>query len=60
MLNFFDLFNRLNMAKTSNSYAKDVGKKTSFYEFYPESQNIWTVEDPVSLNCEKNLKRHLL
>ncbi|XP_072028315.1 uncharacterized protein [Amphiura filiformis] len=41
-----DFVFRVNRAITSGKYAQDVGRKTSFYEFFPESQNVWAVEYP--------------
>ncbi|XP_071954545.1 CMP-N-acetylneuraminate-beta-galactosamide-alpha-2,3-sialyltransferase 1-like isoform X1 [Antedon mediterranea] len=40
-----DVVFRLNRAKSSGRFAKDVGRKTTFYTFFPESQHIADVED---------------
>ncbi|XP_033639948.1 alpha-N-acetylgalactosaminide alpha-2,6-sialyltransferase 1-like [Asterias rubens] len=36
---------RVNRALTKERFANDVGKRTTFYTFFPESQNIKDVED---------------
>ena len=45
----------MNHALTSDKYAKDVGQKTSFYEFFPESQHVSAVNDPVCIYSDINL-----
>ncbi|XP_072022032.1 alpha-N-acetylgalactosaminide alpha-2,6-sialyltransferase 1-like [Amphiura filiformis] len=41
-----DFVFRVNHALTSEKHASDVGRKTSFYEFFPESQHVRNVKDP--------------
>ncbi|XP_072027966.1 CMP-N-acetylneuraminate-beta-galactosamide-alpha-2,3-sialyltransferase 1-like [Amphiura filiformis] len=41
-----DFVFRVNRAVTTGRFAQDVGRKTSFYEFFPESQHVSTVQDP--------------
>ena len=47
---FFDWFLlRLNHAVTDGRYERDVGRKTSFYIFFPESMSIRNALDKVSV-----------
>lgn len=47
-------FTRLNRAKSAGDYGDDVGHKTSFYTFFPESMHIREVEDEVSTSVTTN------
>ena len=44
------LFVRLNLVKTEERFTRHIGKRTSFYLFYPESQHAGSITDPVSIN----------
>ncbi|XP_038044123.1 alpha-N-acetylgalactosaminide alpha-2,6-sialyltransferase 1-like isoform X2 [Patiria miniata] len=44
-----DYIFRLNRALSAGKFAKDVGKRTTFYTFFPESQHLTDVEDKNAL-----------
>ena len=53
---FVCFFCRLNRALSSGRFLADVGQKTSFYTFFPESMHATDVTDEVKINVNVKSK----